>query len=161
MIVLTGVKATQANLRRKQAVIAKYLRRALIAEGLKIQAESQRMVPVDKGNLKGSAFTAWKGGMPSAGKFEGEDAGTLAAGHAAAQQEAMAQIFEGVKVSVGYSAYYALFVHENLEAKHGPSRQPIPGGPNQQAKFLSKALDARRQKTLAAMTAAINKGAAS
>jgi hypothetical protein len=34
------------------------LRKALLMAGLRLQRESQQLVPVDTGNLKGSAFTA-------------------------------------------------------------------------------------------------------
>lgn len=106
-----------------------------VAEGgLLIQRESQLIVPVDYGNLKASAFTRVNG------------KGTAR-----------------VVVTVGYTAAYAVFVHENLDAAHGAvfnakyaaelahaaelRRKKLGGttgpfrhdrGANQQAKFLEK-----------------------
>lgn len=60
--------------------------RGLKDAGLFLQRESQKIVPVQLGNLKNSAFTR-----------------RVEPGH----------------VVVGYTANYAVYVHENLEAAHG------------------------------------------
>jgi hypothetical protein len=63
---------------------------ALMVAGLYIQRESQKIVPVDTGFLRGSAFT----------RAEGKGFACV--------------------VSVGYEAYYAIYVHENLTNYHRP-----------------------------------------
>lgn len=60
--------------------------RGLKKAGVFLQRESQKIVPVQLGNLKNSAFTR-----------------SVEPGH----------------VVVGYTANYAVYVHENLEAAHG------------------------------------------
>ena len=102
--------------------------------GLFLQRESELIVPVDKGNLKASSFTR--------SEFDNTSA---------------------VTVRVGYTAAYALYVHENLDALHGaaynqayakelaaPKKKGKKGqakvkgrpmhsrGENQQAKFLER-----------------------
>lgn len=84
----------------------------LMAAGLKVQGTSQKRVPVDTGNLKGSAFTRYEGPRRDA-------------------------------VLIGYTAAYALFVHENLEQKlEGQKRSGGKGSywETGQPKFLESAL---------------------
>lgn len=60
--------------------------------GIKLQRASMQEVPIHKGNLRASAFT------------RAEEGTTL---------------LSMPKVLVGYTAAYAVYVHENLEAAHG------------------------------------------
>ncbi len=84
---ITGVKEILANLAKKDAILAAKLQLGLKAAGLRLQRESQRLVPVDTGNLKASAFTRMSGaGWKS-------------------------------QVKVGYTAFYALYVHEAVGMK--------------------------------------------
>ncbi len=140
---LNGVKSLKTILRKKQKKYEKGVERGLKRAGLFLQRESQKIVPVDLGNLRATAFTRQKG--------------------------------TGVKtvVIVGYTARYAVIVHEDLEAAHGeaynrkyakqiaagPGREKKTGrfikgkkarfkarGPNQQAKFLERPLKDNRKK---------------
>lgn len=71
-----------------------------------VKTESQKRTPVDEGNLKASHYTA----MQSTGsKISGQ---------------------------VGCTAEYAVYVHENLEARHTIG----------QAKFLENAFDAKEEE---------------
>lgn len=81
--------------------------------GLVLQHDSQRKVPVDTGNLKASAFTRSTG--------IGWDA----------------------EVTVGYTAAYALFVHEAVGMKLKGQKRPTKGKfwdpqGRAQAKFLEE-----------------------
>jgi hypothetical protein len=106
---------------------AKGLRRGLLKAGLALQRESMKIVPIQTGNLRNSAFT----------RSEGSGFQTV--------------------VIVGYTAKYALFVHEILDNAHGQefnkkhadriSRAKgaarkvwFNRGIDQQAKFLEKPL---------------------
>jgi hypothetical protein len=60
--------------------------------GLFLQRKSQQVVPVDTGNLRNTAFT----------------------------REATA--FNVIVVTVGYTAAYAIYVHENLDAQHAAGK---------------------------------------
>lgn len=90
MAVLRNKELVKANIRaRIQKKVAQFTE-GLKQAGLYIQAKSMEIVPVDYGILKGSAFT----------RVEGENTSK-------------------VRVVVGYTAKYAVYVHENLDAAHG------------------------------------------
>jgi hypothetical protein len=89
-IKIKGLDIVTKNLRTAGFLSGAGLETGLKRSGLLIQRASMREVPVDKGNLRGSAFTRKIGG---------------AGAHSV--------------IAVGYTAKYALFVHENLQATHG------------------------------------------
>lgn len=84
-----GVDKVVANLRIAGRKIADRISAGLYKAGLYLQRESQLIVPVQLGNLKASAYTR-----------------KLGSG-------------ERTDVIVGYTASYAVFVHENPKAAHG------------------------------------------
>lgn len=101
-----GVKAIKEYLgSRHQKATAKGLAVGLYRAGLFLQRESQKIVPIEYDVLRPSAFT----------RKEGDGF--------------------NVEVIVGYGTDYAVYVHENLEAKHAPGKQ---------AKFLSTPLTEKR-----------------
>ena len=81
---LDGVAEVLANLKARNEALALGCTRGLKTAGLMLQRESQKIVPVDLGNLKASAFTRARG-----------------TGFA-------------TEVIVGYTAAYALYVHESV-----------------------------------------------
>lgn len=93
MAKVTGLQAVLGNLKRVKGDVANGVERGVVKAGLALQRASQKVVPVDTGNLKGSAFT----------KKEGTG-------------------FETDAI-VGYTAGYAIFVHEDLEAQHAEGKQ--------------------------------------
>ena len=122
MATITGRAAVRKMLRNSIPRNANALRRGLIVGGLALQRWSQLLVPVDTGNLKNSAFT----------RAEGVGLSTV--------------------VLVGYTAKYALYVHESIEMKlkgqrragqpyHGNYWDPAGRG---QAQFLVDPMRARR-----------------
>jgi hypothetical protein len=84
---LTGLAEVLKKLKENQKRLGEGCERGLKKAGLALQRESQKLVPVDLGNLKASAFTRHSG--------------------------------EGLKtvVEVGYTASYALYVHEAVGMK--------------------------------------------
>ena len=115
-----GLRFVIANFNRAQERDGRTLNRVLKKAGLIVQRLSQLQVPVDEGILKNTAFTRARG--------------------------------RGFKtaVNVGYTAAYAIFVHEDLEALHGEAYNReyadkiaagVKGfnnkGLDQKAKFLS------------------------
>lgn len=90
---ISGIKGLQRAFKVTGKRHAKGLEIGLKRAGLFLQRESQKIVPVEFGVLKNSAFT----------RAEGSGFGTV--------------------VRVGYEASYAIFVHENLEAAHKPGKQ--------------------------------------
>jgi hypothetical protein len=112
---LEGLQEVLTNLRRANRALEDGAERGLKKAGLFLQRESQKLVPVDFGNLKASAFT----------RAEGKGFDTA--------------------VSVGYTAGYALYVHEAVgmvlkgQARSAPSKGRYwdPQG-RAQAKFLEE-----------------------
>jgi len=115
--------------------------KGMIAAGLTIQRRAQNLVPVDLGNLKASAFTTWatKASSSSPSFRQGEkgrkvDTAKLAADHASVVAQSKASLsprtFVHPQVEVGFSANYAIYVHEDMEAAHKKGKQ---------AKFLQEA----------------------
>ena len=94
LVTITGMPKVLANLKRSKSITAAGVERGLKQGGLFLQRESQKIVPVDTSNLKNGAFTRNTGGR-------GFDA----------------------DVVVGYVADYAVYVHEDLQAKHKPGKQ--------------------------------------
>ena len=91
MLVATvkSVQEVVTNIRRRENAFARAVSVGLKMAGIYIQRESQKIVPVDTGNLRAGAFT----------RAEGSGFGT--------------------RVTVGYVAEYAMFVHEDLTKAHG------------------------------------------
>lgn len=127
---IKGLPQVLSNLKRAGKKVAAGVERGLKKGGLHLQRCSQKIVPVNMGNLKGSSFCRSIGGVGFA-----------------------------TDIVVGYTAKYAVFVHEDLNKAHGEAfnvkyaekiAAGLPGfkggrGPGQQAKFLEKpARDERR-----------------
>lgn len=111
---IKGLQVVLKNLKARREVLGKGLERGLKKAGLRLQAASQKLVPVNTGNLKASAFTRSRGsGMSTV-------------------------------VSVGYTARYALWVHESvgmvLKGQPRPKGKGFYWDPQgqAQAKFLEE-----------------------
>jgi len=92
MAQILGTKAVLANMKKKFVMIQAQHVQGLKAGGLVLQAASQKQVPVDHGVLKASAFTRKTG------------------------------TGFGTNVNVGYTAFYAPFVHEAKMVLKGQER---------------------------------------
>lgn len=97
---MTGVNTVLKNLRKATVGFEGRAERGLKLGGLFLQRESQKVVPVDTSNLRGGAETRNVGGKGFA-----------------------------TDIIVLYKAIYAVFVHENLDARHKSGKQ---------AKFLEE-----------------------
>jgi len=100
--------------------------------------------PVDTGNLRHSFFiTTVKGNTTSSGSFKGENATELEAEHQTTMAEASAKV-AGIKYPVlimGYSANYALWVHEAIDAQFSGRAKKPKGRPGSGAKWFEFALN--------------------
>lgn len=110
LVKISGVSNVIANIKKASVVIGGNIERGMIKGGLFLQRESQKIVPVDLNNLRPPAFTRNVGGT-------GFD----------------------VDVIVGYVADYAVYVHEDLEAKHKPGKT---------AKYLERPAREKRPEIL-------------
>ena len=117
MAQLHGVEALKQRLKSRPPAAFRRLCEVLKLGGAIILRDSQLIVPVDQGNLKASGYC------------RSEVHGLV------------------VEVEVGYTANYALYVHENLDALHGQAFNIAYAdlitegvehsrGADQQAKFL-------------------------
>ncbi len=108
MVKVTGVSNVVRNLRAAQVLTEAQIERGLKRAGLFVQRESQLIVPILTGNLKGGANTRNVGGRGSK-----------------------------ADIVIAYHADYAVFVHENLDARHLPGKT---------AKFLERPLREKRNQ---------------
>lgn len=90
---VTGVSTVLSNLRAAGVTLGLKMTPRFIRAGLFLQGKSQAVVPIQFGILKNSAFTRRVKGF-------GFD----------------------TDVVVGYTASYAVYVHENEEARHAPGK---------------------------------------
>lgn len=102
-----GLKRITIALKKHRGAVAKGVRVGLFRGGLFLQRESQKIVPVDLNVLRPSANTRMEG--------------------------------EGIEsaVIVSYSTDYAVYVHEDMEARHKPGKS---------AKYLEKPLREKRER---------------
>jgi hypothetical protein len=140
-----GVNAAIASLTSDIKKITFKTKAGLIAGGLVLQRQAQKLTPVDTSNLKASATTLWatKGGTSSPG-FKGDDSVSMQEEHQSIIQHEKESLSKNImlpEVEVLYTAAYAIYVHEDLEAKHKSGK----------AKFLDDAAAMFSGKILAAI----------
>jgi len=111
---VTGLPQLVKKLKLLYPTCGKGMERGLKKAGIHLLGKSQKEVPVDKGILRASGFVRKTNGSGM-----------------------------NAEIGVGYTAEYAIYVHENLDAVHGAeyNQKYADGsekqrGPNQKAKFL-------------------------
>jgi hypothetical protein len=130
---LIGGKHIIQNLKKEVKSVISNSKKGLIQVGLLIKASSMRKTPIDLGNLRASHYVVWGGGVDTDGSFvstgNSKEDSRLAPDHQTiiALGKSQAGMFG---VLVGVSAYYAIYVHEDLQANHTVG----------QAKFLESAI---------------------
>lgn len=136
---LKGLDTVMKNLNKEIQKIANQTPAGLITASIIIQRATEKespKTPVDTSNLRSSFFRVITG-IPTdnKGKFRGKDAGTLAADYTSAISELKADVDARryPTLIVGFSANYAIWVHENMEAKF---KRPGAG-----PKFLEEAVN--------------------
>jgi hypothetical protein len=119
-----GLQRTLDNLNKKIADAKNASQEGLFAAALFAQGEAQKLVPVEYGNLRGSAFTRK---TPESKPDE-------------------------LSVEVGFGAAYAIYIHENMEqvlkGQPRPSGLGVYWGPSGQPKFLEAPIQANHDKIL-------------
>jgi hypothetical protein len=103
-----GIDRVKAALRRAKKKMERGVEAGIIEAGLYLQREAQERVPVDTGNLKASASDSHR--VSGTAGFE-------------------------TAFRVVFSADYAIYVHENLQAHHTVG----------EAKYLERAIAANRR----------------
>lgn len=145
---MKGLKEAIGNLNKEVLKIETLSRARLIKAALLIRREAVKLCPADTGNLRNSAYivSSWRGvrGNQEAKTFKGEDAGEIAQNHVQAvrEREQFLASAKNLLVEIGFTAYYAVFVHE-VQANHRGKTQ---------WKFLEAALNNNRQKVIDILT---------
>lgn len=161
-----GLEKVLQNLSKEIKNIKGRTRKGMIKAGLLILRGAQNRVPVRFANLKASGFLVWASSQnnkaPSWNDGSQEsitinlakktatstrsapkvDVGQLARQHEEAIEGLRQEVrdkSEQLGVGIGFSAFYALYVHENEEMQH-------PNGG--EAKFLEREVDAQRDRIL-------------
>jgi len=122
---VTGIKGfdiVMSNLTREIKKIEGRTMKGLIEGSIIIRRDMEvtsPTIPIDLGNLRASYFTVTaqseQGGAP---EFKGEKAAELSSEHSTVVSEAkaLAQTIKDPVVMMGFSANYAMWVHENIGA---------------------------------------------
>ena len=160
---IKGMDVVLANLNREIAKIEARSSIGLIESAILIRQDMDKIspkIPIDFGNLRASWFTVTSHGFGAGSQggtgmpFKGPDAGKLAAERAQAISEGrgIVQGVKGLAILMGFSANYALFVHENVEADFTSSRKRkgkiITRRSGAGAKFFEAALNRNKNKIL-------------
>lgn len=119
---IVGEREALTRLNKQISSIVGLTQAGLIRGGLYIQRESQKIVPVRTGNLRSSAFTVWK----DMGKVVLNVFNTRSTtGQRTSQVNAVTkarEIMTASTVLTGYSATYAIYVHEDSNATHNAGK---------------------------------------
>ncbi len=129
--VVVGTERVIKNFTKLGRRVGKAANRGMLQGGLLIQREAQKLVPIDSGNLRASAYTLAAGpfSRPEIPKFT--DTGNVSGIPRDVVEETyrywavnrVAKQYVGnnaarPRVRVGFTASYAQIVHDDLEVKH-------------------------------------------
>lgn len=122
---IKGMDIVMSNLNREIVKMEIRGAQGLIESAIIIRRDMDKtppLIPIDKGNLRASWFTVTRYGAGSRGGvgvgFIGLKAGEMSAARAEAISEGKAIVasFKGIMILMGFSANYAMWVHENIGA---------------------------------------------
>jgi hypothetical protein len=129
---IVGLEEVVANLNREMSAIEGACLRGLVNAGIEIKRDAQKLTPVVVGNLRNSAYVTSPKRVEAGVSPDFKDgdkpglAVRLAAEHAASVASSVLECRSTTRpeVHVGYSAYYAPWVHENPRAGATGGRSP-------------------------------------
>jgi len=145
---LKGLSVVLKNLNKAITDIRLHTKEGLTEAALVVKYDSVKGTPIDLGNLRNSAYilvTDTREDNPTP-NFTGSDAGKMASDHSSHLSEARGIVNKGkhkFNAIVGYTANYALWVHEM------PSHYNFNSGSN---KFLEKALFKNKNRIFQILT---------
>jgi len=148
MIRVTGLHKVLENLNKEIMQIEGRTLKGLIRGAIMVKRSMETtppLTPVDQGNLRASQFTVTSRGNIQSGKapaFKGDGAAEMTAKHSAVTEKYLleATFTKQPMVILGYSAFYATYVHENIGATF---QRPSAG-----AKWLQAAIENERDNIL-------------
>lgn len=123
MATISGIDEVMKNLNKVVDKIQGNITPGLIKCSILVRRDMENTppkIPVDEGNLRASWFTVVSKGVggEKGGDFRGEKAGDMSNDHQITVTEAQSMISQPNKslLAMGFSAHYALWVHENVDA---------------------------------------------
>lgn len=146
---LKGLDKVLVNLNREIRKIEERSLKGLIRAAVFIRQDMEKtspLTPLDWGNLRASWYVVTPSSSASQGgdfrRTSGVDISRLSTDHSTAVSEAvsLARSIKSPVVIMGYSAYYAVFVHEMVDAEF---QRPGAG-----AKWFEAALNRNHKKIL-------------
>lgn len=121
---LKGIKEVLSRINKEAEKLKLKSAKGLIEAAIIIRRDMEKTppkIPVDTGNLRSSWFvtTARKTPRGKTASFKGEDAGKMSSQHSLilSEAKAIATVTKMPLVVMGFTANYAVHVHENLEGK--------------------------------------------
>jgi hypothetical protein len=167
---IEGLDQVLAYLSKEIKAIPNRTLKGLIRAGIVIMRDMEQtppVIPVDTGNLRASRFMVTSAGETKRGQtasFKGEDADRLTSEHSAIVNRRY--FAREPTVWLGFSAFYAWFVHENVGANFarpkivgkGKKRRETSRRAGAGAKFLEAALFRNSRKVLSIIAEEAKKG---
>ena len=117
-----GVDKVLRNLNAEIKKIEGRTQAGVIDAAMMIKNKAGHKTPRDTGNLVGSAYVIWpKGKQPNSPNFKGEDTEKLSSDFDRGVSEGKSRMNRQKQpvAEIGYTAYYAVFVHEIDKAYRG------------------------------------------
>ena len=152
---LLGVDKMVKNLNKEVAAIEGRTLKGMILAAIIIRRSMETTspkIPIDLGNLRASFFIMTTEGELKDVEFKGPESSKLAADHSSLVSSVKAVIAgTGYPVLImGFSANYAVFVHENMEARFYRPDAPKgkKGRPGSGPKFFEAAIQRNKKGTL-------------
>jgi len=152
---LSGIDEVMKNLNTEISKMKDRTMKGIILAGIHIRRDMEDTfpkIPVDLGNLRASWFTVTTTGTSETkgGGFKGEEAGKMKEDHSKVIGESKATIMgkKDPQMILGFTANYAMWVHENVDAQFFGRGGKKPGRPESGAKFFEAHLDKNYKKIL-------------
>lgn len=150
---LKGINIVLENLNKEGQILKQKSLKGLIECAIVVRRATDKempKIPVDTGNLRASWFTTTIKGTETKKKFKGENAAELTAGHneAIGKAKAVVSRIKHPALIMGFSANYAVFVHEMEDANFSGREGKKPGRPGSGAKFFESALNQHKNEMI-------------
>lgn len=118
-ITLTGIEKVMNNLNKELVAMRGKTFQGLIKAAILVRRDMEKgspKTPVDTSNLRHSFFITTVNTSLSTPSFKGDDAGKMASEHnnTIAEAQGITKTEKSPVLIMGYSAYYAVYVHEMI-----------------------------------------------
>jgi len=140
-----SLREVMKNLTEAAANIKKVSVQGMIEAAILVRKDMEKTAPktpVDTGNLRHSFFITTVLGTDGKGNFKGKNSSEMKSNHEQVTGEAHAIVkaHRNPTLIMGYSANYALWVHENITAQFSGRTKKPTGRPGSGAKWFEYAI---------------------